>query len=480
MGNIIKAAPEQVFGYFEQLSLIPRGSGNMVAISDYCMEFAKAHGLDAIRDEANNVIIFKGGTAGYEGAEPIILQGHLDMVCQKDEGHEIDFERDGLDIYVDGDYVKAHGTTLGADNGIAVAMILAILDSKEIPHPPIEAVFTTDEEVGMIGATAMDMDNLNGKRMINIDSEDPGVVTVSCAGGSDFKMTVPLKRETICGDCVTLTIRGLRGGHSGVEINSGRVNANLLMGRMLNHIARRFDFHVISVDGGDKGNAIPVSCRAKIVTGDGAAVAKALCDYADIIKEEIAAREGGFEFACERECARECDAIVSPETGKLVHLLLCAPNGVVEMSAEIENLVETSLNLGILKTEADNITLLFALRSNKTSALAFLEEKLYCFAGWVECSVETGGHYPPWEYNEGSTLQELYAEKYAERFGGKPAIEAIHAGLECGVFASRIPGFDCISIGPEMHDIHTTKERLSISSTAAIYDIILRVLKELK
>lgn len=479
MQNIRDLEPKSVFGYFKDLSEIPHGSGNTKKVSDYCMAFAKKHSLKAVQDSSNNVIIFKPGTLGCENSAPVILQGHLDMVCQKEEDCNIDFEKDGLDIYIDGDYIKAKGTTLGADDGIAVAMMLSILSSVDIAHPPIEAIFTTDEEIGMVGAMKLSLDGIKGKRMINIDSEDSGVVTVSCAGGSDFKMNIPLKREKVRGKCITLNVKGLKGGHSGVEINSGRVNASLLMGRILGYIKSRFEIGIISIDGGDKGNAIPLSSSAKIVTDNDTAVISALKEYAAVIKEEIAAREEGFSLEVNSIGEGEYDVITLPDTERLVNLFLLAPSGVMEMSAEIDGLVETSLNLGIVKTDTECLLMHFTLRSNKKSALTFLEEKLTAFASSVECDVEKSGHYPPWEYNGNSKLQGIYKEKYKEKFGNEPRVEAIHAGLECGVFASQIKNFDCISIGPEMHDVHTTKERLSISSTKEIYGIILEVLKAL-
>ena len=478
MQNMENSEPKDVFRYFNEITQIPHGSGDMEKISDYCMEFAKKHNLKAVRDEANNVIIYKPASKGYENSEPVILQGHLDMVCQKDEGIEIDFEKDGLDIYIDGGYIKAKGTTLGADNGIAVAIIMSILERDDIAHPPIEAVFSTDEEIGMVGAIALSMDNITAKRMINIDSEDPEVVTVSCAGGSDFKMTVPLEREKVSGKCIEITVKGLKGGHSGVEIDKGRVNANILLGRILGELRKSCEFSLISIDGGDKANAIPLYATAKIVTDD-ESIVRIAEEYADIVKEEISAREENFDLNIDVSNG-EYDVINQPETDKIINLLLCAPNGVMEMSAEIDGLVETSLNLGIVKTDVDSLLLHFALRSNKKSALIYLEDRLSAFASAVDCKIETGGHYPPWEYNSKSELQEIYKEKYMEKFGTYPRIEAIHAGLECGVFASQIEGFDCISIGPRMYDIHTTKERLSITSTKEIYEIVSEVLKALK
>ncbi len=467
--------PKRVFEYFEEISRIPRGSGNMEKISSYCMDFADKHSLKALRDAANNVIIFKDGTSGFENAEPIILQGHLDMVCQKTEDCNIDFEKDALKLYVEGDFLHAEGTTLGGDNGIAVAMILSILESDDIPHPPIEAVFTTDEEIGMIGAGKLDASVLKGKRMINIDAEEPDKLTVSCAGGSDFKMTLAAKRETVHGTKVVISLLGLLGGHSGIEINSGRVNANILAGRVLNYAKSVADFKIISIDGGDKGNAIPNLCRIEIVMQD-ANTAK-IEEYLEAVKAEIAAREKDFRFLVEVCGEGDYEVLDTAATDKLMFMLICAPNGVVSMSAEIENLVETSLNLGILKTETDKVTFHFTLRSNKKSALAALEEKLSAIAEYVGVDAETFGHYPPWEFNENSKLQGLYIKEFEDAFGYKPEVVAIHAGLECGMFSAAIDGLDCIAIGPMLLDVHTPNERLSISSTQQIYNLLINILK---
>lgn len=472
--------PNNVFTYFEALCAIPHGSGNMDKISEFCMDFAAKNGLWAHRDEANNVIIKKPGAKGYEYAETIILQGHLDMVCQKEESVGIQFETDGLEIFEDGEYIHAQGTTLGADNGIAIAMIMAILADNTLLHPPIEAVFTTDEEIGMIGAGKLDMSLLEGKRMLNMDSEDPKVVTVSCAGGSDFLATLPVHREKRMGQNLNLTVKGLRGGHSGVEINSGRVNANCLMGRMLIHLQSKCSFEIISVDGGDKGNAIPVACSVKLFSEQPEQLIEEYNRYAEIIHSEMVIREPNLVCAISMGVSGEVEVMDKAVSEKVLQALLLAPNGVIEMSAEIENLVETSLNMGIVKTEHDAVSILFALRSNKSSALSFLEERLSVFFKSLDYAVKTGGHYPPWEYKKDSVLRELYLEKYEEMTGITPRVEAIHAGLECGVFADAIPELDCISIGPEMQDIHTVKEKLSIRSTKEIFETVCQVLEALK
>ncbi len=480
MGKLSHLAPQDVFGYFEELTKIPHGSGDMDKISAFCLEFAEKHGLSAYRDNANNVIITKPASSGYETAEPVILQGHLDMVCQKTEDSDIDFTKDSLDIFTDGEFIHANGTTLGADNGIAVAMIMAILADEKLSHPSIEAVFTTDEEIGMIGALALDMSRLNGKRMINIDSEESGVVTVSCAGGSDFYAQIPTKRKKYTGKSVALTIKGLRGGHSGVEINSGRMNANVLMGRILRHLSNVCRFDIVSVDGGDKGNAIPVMSKAVLVSDDTEMLLFETENYAKLLKNEIKSLEPDFYCETTVLAEQELDVMEPHIRKKIINTLTLAPNGVMEMSAEIENLVETSLNMGILKTDTDAVNILFALRSNKKSGLEFLEERLTAFFESMECKTETGGHYPPWEYKKDSVLRDLFVDIYKEKTGKVARVEAIHAGLECGVFASAISGLDCISVGPDMYGIHTVEEKLSISAVGELYEIICSMLENLK
>lgn len=480
MQGLSALEPKCVFKYFEEICSIPHGSGNMEPISQYCLDFAEKHGLRAVRDAANNVVIYKDGAAGYEQAEPVILQGHLDMVCQKADDCNIDFEKDGIRPYVDGDFVKAEGTTLGADNGIAVAMALAILASDDIAHPPIEAVFTTDEETGMYGAIALDAKLLSGKKMINMDAEEPGTVTVSCAGGSNFLMKLAYAPMRVRGTNIAVRISGLQGGHSGIEIHKGRVNADILMGRVLHEAKAVGDFRLIGVNGGDKGNAIPLACTAELVVENAQEFAGKLQCSLEEIQKEICDREPNAKLTVCIGEAGEFDVMPETDCDKLTVLLLCAPNGVMDMSVNIEGLVETSLNLGIMKTENNAVELLFTLRSNKQTALVFLEKRLFALAKTFGCSTKAEGHYPSWEYKADSALRELYKTCYQSLCGSEAKVEAIHAGLECGVFASKIPGLDCIAIGPALFDVHTTGERLSISSTAQTYALVKRILKECK
>ncbi len=480
MTKLANLNPGDVFSYFEEICAIPRGSGNMEMISKYCVDFAVRHSLRYVCDDAGNVVIYKDASCGYETSDAVILQGHLDMVCQKDVDCNIDFLSDGLDIYTDGDFVKARGTTLGADNGIAVAMIMAILADDSLRHPPIEAVFTADEEVGMIGASKLDMSCLGGKKMINIDSEDEDIITVSCAGGSEFAVTVPVSREEAEGETVIVTLSELQGGHSGVEIDKGRVNANILMARILNHVRKTTDFYIADICGGDKSNAIPVYAKAILVSREASRLSDELKKYAELIRGEISSREPGFGLETQI-CACDTVSVMSKETqNRLISVLLCSPNGIMEMSADIPNLVETSLNLGVLEGSEDKADICFALRSSKKTALQYLKDRLFLLCEALGCTGKSSGYYPPWEYNKNSVLRELYCKKLEAAIGKEPQIEAIHAGLECGVFADGIAGLDCISVGANMYDIHTTSERLSISSVSKVYEVIKEVLADLK
>lgn len=476
MNRLKGLAPERVFYYFEKICSIPHGSGNQEAISQFCVDFAVEHTLRYIRDDANNVIIYKEGKGKGENSDPIILQGHLDMVCQKTADCDIDFINSGLDIFVDGDLIRAKGTTLGADNGIAVAMILAILERDDITHPPIEAVFTTDEETGMIGALALDFSNLKGKRMINLDTENPERIIVSCAGGSYVEMTLPIDRNERKGTKVTITLSGLLGGHSGAEIHKGRVNADILAGRVLNE-ALQNGFSLISVCGGDKDNAIPRASVIEAVVDNATDFTKFIISTLDTIKREISEREKDFDFSVETGEEGVFSVMTEESMNNVVSTFLTVPNGIMDMSVAISGLVETSLNLGVLRTEEDGVIMAFSLRSNKITALRYLEKRLKGIAGLSGAKVKTSGHYPPWEYKADSPMQKIYKETFSEIFGEEATVAAIHAGLECGVFDSAIEGFDCISTGPIMWDIHTTEERLSISSTDKMYRILEKFLE---
>ncbi len=479
-GILSNLEPKKVFEYFEIISSIPRGSGKTEKISDYCEGFAKEKGLRYIRDEIGNVVIFKNGSAGRENEEPVILQGHLDMVCEKENDCNIDFDNDGLSLAVDGDFVYAEGTTLGGDDGIAVAMCLALLDSNEYSHPPIEVVFTIDEETGMFGAEALDTSILGGKRMINIDSENEGVLWVSCAGGARIDIEMPfIREEKTAENSVEITLGGLHGGHSGAEIHVGYANASVIMGRLLAKLSESFDFTLISINGGTKDNAI---------TRENIAVVS-LNGNCDEFKSAISAVESEFKaeflltdpemFVKAESIKSDAGAMNKETTQKIIALLNELPYGVMAMSKEIEGLVETSLNLGTLKTAENSVHYGYSVRSSKDDEKEKLLENLVAIADKHGASNKISGIYPGWAFKKESPLQQIMADVYKSVYGKEMLVTAIHAGLECGLFCGKISGLDCVSLGPDLFDIHTPAERMSISSVKRVWEYLLCVLEKL-
>ncbi len=478
MSDISSLTPTRVFARFEELSRVPRGSGNRKGIADFVESFAATHGLRCVHDAAHNVIVYKNGSAGRENEPPVILQGHLDMVCQKTADSTINFETDGIEVYVDGDELRARGTTLGADNGIAAAMILAVLEDTTLSHPPIEAVFTADEEIGMLGAWELDMSLLSGRRMLNLDAEEDDTLTVSCAGGSDLVLTVDVTREAVNGTPVTVALHGLRGGHSGIEIDKNRTNADKLMGQLLLHTVSG-EARLIAVDGGDKGNAIPNRCTATLCVADPDAFVKAATAWLTAKQAALLPSEPQFNFTITAGEASTVSVMSATDAMRVITLLCATPDGVVQMSGEIEGLVETSLNLGILKTDGDTVTMHHTLRSNKQAGLDLLESTVVNAAKEIADGIDTFGHYPPWEFKANSPLQQTFIDCYTAQYGNAPKVEAIHAGLECAVFASRLEGLDCIAFGPSMHDVHTTEEALNIPSAQQTFALLLTILETL-
>ena len=479
--NAVKLAglnPASVFGYFEEICSIPHGSRNTKAISDYLVAFAQAHNLRYIQDEVNNVIIFQEGTCGYEDHEPVILQGHMDMVCEKDASCPLDMNVDGLDVTYDSRYVFAKGTTLGADNGIAVAYVLALLDDTTIPHPPLEVIITVDEEIGMLGAAAIDLSELRGRLLLNLDSEDEGIFTVSCAGGATATLSMNVDRRAVYGPCIRLAVDGLQGGHSGAEIHKNRANANKVMGEFLSRIQKLMPLCLTSFAGGSKDNAIPRSCQANVVAmGINLERINAI---AETLQAELREQYDEPEVTVQ---AYDLDALggnaVSTEqTAKIIGLLCTAPNGVQAMSEEMPGLVQTSLNMGIAKL-SNTMKITFSVRSSVNQEKQDLLMKLQELAKFYDASYSQMGEYPAWEYKADSKLRNIMVKTYADMYGKEPKILAIHAGLECGLLGEKLPGLDCVSIGPQMHDIHTSRECLDIASTERTWNYLLEVLKAL-
>lgn len=510
--------PEKVFFYFEELCKIPHGSRNTKAISDYCAAFAREHKLRYIQDDSNNIIIFKDGSVGYEKSAAVILQGHLDMVCEKDADCEIDFTKDGLTLEVHGDDITARGTTLGGDDGIAVAFALAILSDDSLPHPPLEVVLTVDEEIGMLGAAALDCSPLKGRIMLNLDSEDEGKLLVSCAGGVTAVCRLPITREqekasplaTAHGKSkYTLSVSGLAGGHSGVEIDKGRANANQLLGRLLFALSKEIDLRLCSIQGGLKDNAIPREASADFIAADSDLPPEKLKkqleafvkQWTDILKHEYKNADPDITIAISGHTDSDTSATaghagniaaisgrpavsflpLTPASTKCaITALYNLPGGVIRMSRDIEGLVQTSLNMGILKTKTDEIIYSFSVRSSLATEKAELLSRMECLMDSLGGSISLEGDYPAWEYRTDSPLRELMVTVFKEQYGYPPEIQALHAGVECGLFAGKLPGLDCVSFGPMIQDIHTPKERLSISSCARTWQYTLEILKRLK
>ena len=475
--------PQRVFYYFEKLCGIPHGSGNTKQISDFCVDFAKEHNLEYYQDADNNVIIIKEATAGYENADAVIIQGHLDMVCEKTADCKKDMEKEGLDIYIDGEEIRAKDTTLGGDNGIAVAMALAILESNDIEHPRLEAVFTVDEEIGLLGAGSLDVSPLKAAMLINLDSEDEGVFTVSCAGGNSAICKLPIQKENYAGCVCEIEITGCKGGHSGIEIDKGRSNPNMLMGRLLQDIMLQTQIQLISVDGGLKDNAIPVQSKAVIACKDEQGVSfitDSVKKMEKLFKNEFSSSDPDVTIALTTKNVESVQVINEDSTQKIVCLLTAMPNGVQVMSADIEGLVQTSLNLGIVKTYDEYVQLSFGVRSSIDSEKEMMNRRLRMLIEQLGGTMEIEGDYPGWEYKKESKLRDKMIEVFKEQYGREPKVEAIHAGLECGIFVGKMPGLDCISLGPDLKEVHTVGEHLNIPSVQRVYAFVLEILKRMK
>ncbi len=470
--------PASVFGYFEQICSMPHGSGNTKIISDYLVTFAKEQGLEYIQDELNDVIIFVPGTCGMEDHTPVIIQGHMDMVCEKDADCPINMDTDGLDITHDGEYIFAKGTTLGGDDGIAVAFAMALAADKSIPHPPLELVITVDEETGMFGAAGIDLSMLKGRMLLNIDSEDEGIFTVSCAGGARSTIHMPITRKAVYGPAIRLVVGGLQGGHSGVEIHKNRANANKVMGQFMGRILEKMPLCLVSFAGGSKDNAIPRTCEVNAVALG--MELESINAIAAELQAEIRASFAEPEATIEafNTDALGGNAISAEDTAKLVRLLQEVPNAIQAMSDKIPGLVQTSLNLGVAKL-GEEFTLTWSVRSSVNQEKQDLLAKLRSIAENYGGSYTQVGEYPAWEYKEDSVLRDTMVSVYTRMYDKAPEVVAIHAGLECGLLGEKLPGLDAVSIGPEMHDIHTSREKLGIASTRRTWEFVLEVLKAL-
>ena len=464
---------ESVFRFFEEFSVIPHGSTNTAGIADYLVSFAKARGLEYYRDEADNVLIKKGATKGYEDRPTVILQGHTDMVAVSVPELDIDMEKDSIEIYRDGDFLKARGTSLGGDDGVAVAYALAILDSSDIEHPAIEALFTSDEEIGLIGATAFDTSRLEGKTLLNLDSDEEGIFTVGCAGGVRTDCHLKIERESFEAKKYAVTVSGLLGGHSGVEIHTGRGNAIKLLGEILSKLG---DIRIADIFGGSADNAIPREATAYILTnGD---IASAVSEMADELKSRYAGIDDGITVSA---VSAEFDtvALTKASTDAVISLIGAIKTGVMAMSEDIDGLVESSENIGIIKIDDGDLKLTTSVRSSVDAKKEKLVSAIKTSAEALGATFSTRGDYPGWAFKKDSHLRDICCEVYRDLYGKDAEVVTIHAGLECGIFSGKIEGLDCVSLGPNGYDIHTTEERLSISSTARVFDFLKAVLAKI-
>ncbi len=466
---------KNILFFFEQLAKIPHGSGNVETISNFLLSFAKEHNCNCRQDEKKNVVVFLPATKGYEDRKTVMLQGHMDMVCEKDSDCPHDFMKDPLELYIEDGKLRAKGTTLGGDDGIAIAYMMALMADKNAEHPAMELVMTTDEETGMFGASALDVSDLKASYLINVDSEEEGRCYCGCAGGLRQNCVLDLEREEMSGIAVEIKIKGLTGGHSGVEIDKNRTNANKLMARLLFELRNPVDYRVVELKGGKLDNAIPREAFATIVIKDfninefknaaGSLVAK--------YKDELNASEPGLEFEfCIVPTEKTYKVINGKSFGSLLYFLIQAPNGVQKMSSAIPGLVESSLNMGIVFTEDTKAVIRFSLRSSVTSFKRYMSAKLDYLISILGGEASTEGDYPAWEYRKESVLRERFKELYVEEYGSEPVFEVMHAGLECGLLFDKCPGLDIISIGPDMRDVHSPNESLDLESAVRVYKFL--------
>lgn len=489
MGVLDGLRPAGVFHFFEEISRIPRGSGNEKQISDYLKKFAKDRNLACIQDDRNNIIIIKEATPGYEQEAPYILQGHMDMVAVKKPDCDIDMKKDPLRLCIKDGRVCADGTSLGGDDGIAVAYMLALLDARDIRHPRLEMVVTTEEETGLTGAQCIDLSMLRGRQLINLDNEEEGVIITSCAGGARVDVEIPLQWERISSEesrILEIRVRGLQGGHSGSEIDKGRGNANCLLGRLLMAAANNAEVRLAALQGGQADNAIPREAGAALVVAAEklAQVNDCIGKEANKIKEELQDTDPGFDVVrTEKPChdgrQEEGEACLTALcTKQALSCLTSLPNGIIAMSRDVEGLVQTSLNLGIMNLGQDLLQLGYAVRSSIDREKEELCERMQAIAGQAGARAQVRSAYPGWAYRRESLLRDRLSAVYERMYGRKPQLQAIHAGLECGLLAAKIPGLDCVSIGPDMSDVHTTEESLDIESTGRVWEYLLAVLAE--
>ncbi len=474
--KISQLLPERVFFWFEEICKIPHGSGNTRMLSEYIVDFAQKNNLQYKTDKVGNIAIYKDATVGYEQHDSVILQGHIDMVCAKADGVKKDMDKEGVEILSDGEYIWANGTTLGADDGIGVAYMLAILEATHIPHPPLTALFTVDEETGMTGAAEIEPEILKGTRLINIDSEEEGIFTVSCAGGVRVICEIPVDYTETVDEMKALSIEvyGLKGGHSGIDIGKNRYNGIKIMGELLNAIP--YEFGIMEVITGDKLNVIPQGMSAKICIAPSLKenIRDKIISESRRISDEIAEYEP--DFGVKVTSTAKGDVCVAPSCSRMIAQVLCDfPDGV---KTRQEDMIISSLNVG-MTTLGETFTIRTMLRANLESEKENMTEEIREIISAVNGRVICEADYPSWEYKENSPLRDTMVSVYHNMFRNAPRIESIHAGLECGLFAARVPELDMVSIGPDLEGVHTPLERMSVASARRCWEYLIALLGEL-
>ncbi|WP_206459063.1 aminoacyl-histidine dipeptidase [Anaerovorax sp. IOR16] len=475
--------PNALFQYFEEISAIPRGSGNEKAISEYLIAFAKTHNLQCYHDELNNVVIKKPATKGYEKSPAVMLQGHQDMVCEKNNDVIHDFEKDGIDLIVENGFVRANGTTLGADNGIAVAMMLALLSADDLKHPALECVFTVEEEVGLNGAAGLDASVLDARIMINLDSEEEGIATVSCAGGMRYTMKKDASYETIKQPLLlSIAVKGLLGGHSGSDIHLERGNANKIMGRLLQSVLKETKMQLVSIKGGNKDNAIPRECISTLAFSNQEErniAFKILEGLKKDLLEELHADEPSFAMEIKQSEDDSVDAWTRKETENIINLIFLSPDGAQKRNVRQGGFIVASLNMGVVESNDKGITIVFAPRSSISSLQEEIVQRLTLLTDEFGFQYKIAGQYPGWSFAEESKIRDAFVESFHRLFGKELQIEAIHAGLECGLFADKLPGLDAIAVGPTMRNCHTPNETMDLASCERTWKLLTDVLEGL-
>lgn len=466
------------FACFEEFSKIPHGSGDMERISNYCKEFAESRGLNVIQDSDYNLIISMAATPGYEDRDILVLQGHLDMVCEKVPGSDFDFKNDSLILESDGIDIWAKGTTLGGDNGIAIAMGLAIMDDESIQHGPLEFIFTVDEENGLNGAKSIDLTALKGRKLINLDSEEDSTILTSCAGGAIIEGLIPVERELVNGVEYQLVVEGMKGGHSGIEINKGHGNSNVLLGRVLDLLDDDINLGIISANGGKLDNVITSHTVSNLIITkeEEKTFLRSVKSVEKLIKKEMELSAPDLSISVTKQSTNEVGVLTKRSKEYMINALMNLPNGVQAMSLSIEGMVETSLNMGVMNLDENRLKVEFSARSSVGSAKEQVLRRVTSLVELMGGTATVLSSYPGWEYRVDSPLRETVAKVYEDVFGTKPIIGAIHAGLECGLLADKVEGLDCISIGPNLKDVHSVNEIMNIASVEKVWKLLLAVL----